>query len=317
MKHACVVCGSSRAPRFREVLADFTTRTCPECGFVTGVFPIRRGPDDYERIDMARYQESIGVMRRTEAKELVRLVTRQSPAEKTWYDVGCGIGSVLKEALNADYTISGAEPDALARRVASESLEGARLDTTFDAKSVPDESQGVISMLDVLEHIAPEQLRGMARLVRLKLVPGGYWLLKVPSTDGLFYRLAQAAAAISRRAASPVIRRLWLMNNVSPHRVYFREATLRRFVIRNGFEPVEVRYLNAVPTGTILSRLRLDDTIPEWLSIGLAAPIAALNIVERTQRKTDSLVLLARKASSDLSDGSTNAAAELFVAQAE
>jgi 2-polyprenyl-3-methyl-5-hydroxy-6-metoxy-1,4-benzoquinol methylase len=317
MQHMCVICCSSKAPRRREVLPELTTLTCAECGFVTGVFQIRHGSNDYDRIDMERYQESIGVMRRAEATELVRLVTLHSPTERTWYDVGCGIGSVLSEALRADYAVSGAEPDPLARRMASESLDGARLDSQFDEQSIPDESQSVISMLDVLEHIAPEQLSSMARLVRSKLAPGGYWLLKVPSTDGLFYRLAQVAAAISARAASPVIRRLWMMNYVSPHRVYFREATLRRFISRNGFEPVEVRYTSAIPTGTILSRLRFDDTIPLWLSAGLAAPIAALNLVERTRRKTDSLVLLVRKVSADFSRGFTNAAAEVLAAQSE
>lgn len=276
--------------------------TCAECGFVTGDFPVRRGSDDYQRIDMTKYQESIGVMRRTEAKQLVSLVGRNSPARRTWYDIGCGIGSVLKEALRAGYAVSGAEPDALARGIASESLGGAQLDSRFDRQSVPDESQGVISMLDVLEHIAPEDLASMARLVRTKLAPGGLWLLKVPSTDGLFYRLAHLAAAMSARAASPVIRRLWMMNYISPHRIYFREATLRRFIKRMGFEPADVLYTNAIPTGTILSRLRFDDTIPVWLSFVLAAPIAALNLVEGLLRKTDSLVLLATKTGADLSD---------------
>lgn len=269
--------------------------TCAECGFVTGVFQIQRGSGDYQRIDMAKYQQSIGVMRRSEAKELVRLVDANVPPERTWYDIGCGIGSVLKEALTAGYAVSGVEPDALARRIASESLDGAALDREFDERAVPDESQGVISMLDVLEHIAPENLADMAALVRAKLVPGGLWLLKVPSTDGLFYRLAQVAAAMSARAASPVLRRLWMMNYISPHRIYFRESTLRRFVTRYGFETVGVRYMSAIPTGTILSRLRFDDTIPAWLTFVMAAPIAVLNFVEALRHKTDSLILLARK----------------------
>ncbi len=295
-RQSCAVCGSTRPPLLRRVLPDLTISICSECGFVAGDFPAApRGPSDYDQIDMAHYEASIGAMRRDEAVAHVEMVERQRPAAKTWFDVGCGTGSLLREAARAGYTVSGAEPDETARSLVSANLPGAHIGKWFEDGSAPDGSQGVISMLDVLEHFEPARLGDMARLVRSKLVTKGYWLIKVPSTEGIFYLTANAAARIVPRAAGPVIRRLWLMKNASPHRVYFRADTLARFLSRYGFEPMNVCYSGAIPAGTILSRLRVDDTIPKWLTIPLTPMVAALNLAEHLRGRSDSLVMLARK----------------------
>lgn len=290
----CPVCGSAEPFTRRQVLDSLAMLEC-SCGLVIGDFRIaQHARSEYEAlIDLEHYERSIGVMRRAEASEHVAMVS--DVQVRAWFDVGCGIGAVLQEARRAGYAVAGAEPDALAHSIASASVPNATIVRWFDKESVPDYSQGVVSMLDVLEHIAPEELSDMAALVRAKLCDGGYWLIKVPSADGLYYLLANAVARVAPRLAASTLNRLWLTPYAAPHRVYFAEKTLSRFVRNHGFDVVAVKYTPTVPAGTILSRLRMDKQISTIQAYLMAPLMYGLNIIEHMRGKTDSVVLLCRK----------------------
>jgi len=237
---------------------------------------------------------SLGVMRLEEAISHVQMVMHSSPPLFNWLDVGCGIGSVLVKAKADGFTVLGIEPDPTAKRIAIEAT-GAPILDKFNDNTITNNSQGVISMLDFLEHVAPSDLEATANLVRRKLVNDGLWLIKVPSTDGLFYMAANAAAALIPSLVADIINRLWMANYEFPHRVYFNERNLRTFLKRHGFGIAAVRYTAAMPTGTILKRLRMNKTLSPAKAM-LVAPIAfVMNLVETARKRSDSLVVLARK----------------------
>jgi SAM-dependent methyltransferase len=255
---------------------------------------VQRNVGDYEQMDLDRYDRSLGMMRRREATQYVRLLEQHAVTPRRWLDVGCGVGSVLREAQRAGYAVLGAEPDPIARALAAEALDGTVVEH-FGNETVANGSQGVISMLDVLEHFQPDGVAEITELVHTKLAEGGYWLLKVPSADGLFYSIATTLAFVAPWLAGDVVRRLWLVNMLGPHRVYFREASLRRLVERRGFDVVSIVYTETIPLGSVFDRLRLENTIPWWKALAIVPAIAVVNAIERIRRRTDSLVVLARK----------------------
>ncbi|HYO79597.1 MAG TPA: hypothetical protein VE010_24235, partial [Thermoanaerobaculia bacterium] len=91
------------------------------------------------------------------------------------------------------------------------------------------------------------------------------------------------------------VRRLWQSEYEHPHTVYFDEATLTRFLAKNGFEVLAKRYLDEVPNGTVIDRLTLDGRMPRWKAV-LAVPLFFLiNAVERLRGKSDALLVIARE----------------------
>ena len=233
----------------------------------------------YADVDDAAYLHSIGHVRRAQASEIVAF-TRTHASGGEWLDVGCGYGFVLEAAEEAGFRVRGIEPDAKAARVARDRVghvEQGLLDDTTPAADV-------LSTLDVLEHL--EDIDAFAQLVRRKA--RAFWLIKVPSSDGSFFRVAHA---LRLRSA---VHRLWQAGYTHPHTIYFDERTLARFLARHGFEVVATHYVAEIPNGTIVDRLTLDGGMSRMRAL-LAAPFVALiNILGRWRRRTDALVVLAR-----------------------
>lgn len=235
-------------------------------------------------IDHDAYSRSIGVVRRRQALDSVALAKRHG-ASGHWLDVGCGFGYLLEVTNAAGFRVGGVEPDPKAVREARARVgdvvrEGVLTDLT--------ESAHVLSMLDVLEHIPRAELASFARAVHRTLEPNGLWIIKVPSTEGLFFRIAHALHL------RPAIRRLWQSDYESPHTVYFDRRTLSAFLRRHGFEAVAHHYLADVPSGTALARLRFDPTTARWLALLSVPAIYVVNFIERLRRKSDALLVIAR-----------------------
>ena len=159
----------------------------------------------------------------------------------------------------------------------------------------PDASADVVSMLDVLEHIPPDQMRGFLSMLHGKLRGEGLLVIKVPSKDGLYFRVAHRVARISEDVAASVIKRLWQSEYEFPHRVYFDAPSLAELLTNTGFEILEEHYLEEVPNNTILQRIAIDDTIPTWQGLLLAPAFFSINVVEALRNKSDALLVLARR----------------------
>jgi SAM-dependent methyltransferase len=245
----------------------------------TAMFGARKRTN-YADVDPRAYLGSIARVRRVQGEEIVAFA-REHVRGGEWLDVGCGFGFVLEAARAAGFGIRGLEPDAVAAQAAHERLGGAIVQGTLE-ESTP--AADVVSTLDVIEHL--HDLNAFAELVRRKA--RALWVIKVPSSEGLFFRVAHA---LRLRGA---VRRLWQADYEHPHTLYFDRATLTRFLGNHGFEVVAARFLEELPTATAVDRLTLDGGMARWRA-RLAVPfIFAVNILERLRGKSDALVVLAR-----------------------
>ena len=272
----CPVCDGVRFTT--SSAGGLSVRRCLGCDLLIGDFADERRAS-YATIDTAAYAQSIGVVRRAQSKSIVGFVQAYSTSGE-WLDVGCGYGHVLEEAQAASYAVRGIEPNATAAAAARQRI--ARVEHGFLTESTP--SADIISTLDVLEHL--QDVNAFAQLIRRKVRRA--WVIKVPSSDGLFFRVAHALRI------KPALERLWQSKYEHPHTVYFNEATLTRFLEKHGFDVLSARYLQEVPTDTVVDRLRLDAAIPRWVAY-LAVPVFFLiNLIERLRSRSDALVVIAR-----------------------
>jgi SAM-dependent methyltransferase len=271
----CPVCEGERFET--KLVAGVTIHRCLDCGLRTS--PVGEVRDaSYASVDAGAYGGSIAHVRRAQAEQLVSFAVEHD-ASGEWLDVGCGHGYVLEAARAAGFRARGIEPNADAAAVAEvRGLEVSRGE--LDESTAP---SGIVSTLDVLEHL--DDINAFARLVRSK---AQMWLIKVPSSEGMFYRVAHA---LHIRSA---VERLWQTRYEHPHLVYFDASSLERFLLEHGFEIVGRRYLQEVPARTIVSRLRLQGDVSLW-KVCLAIPFAiAINAIESLRGKSDALVMLVR-----------------------
>jgi SAM-dependent methyltransferase len=270
------VCDGERFETKR--IAGVTIHRCLDCGVRTS--PVREVREtSYATVDAGAYRDSIARVRRTQAEEIVAFAMEHG-AIGEWLDVGCGPGFVLDAARAAGFRVRGIEPNA----VAAAAAEARGIDVSRNSLDDATPPSAVVSTLDVLEHLS--DINGFAQLVRKKAEK--LWLIKVPSSDGMFYRVAHA---LRLRSA---VERIWQTLYEHPHVVYFDESALARFVRKHDFEIVASRYLQEVPARTIVARLALEGDVSLWKR-WLAVPLAmSINAIERVRGKSDALVMLVR-----------------------
>jgi len=291
-----VTCPACRGGQFqrRAILPEIVAQICTGCGLhISEITPVTKVLPEFARINEQAYQQSVGLVRRRQAAEILALAQESSPPGKAWLDVGCSFGYMLWEAQRAGFQVAGVEPDERAAEAARKLLgsDVVRHGLMGD-EGVADGSVAVISTLDVLEHIPADGMVFFAAMIRRKLVPGGLWVIKVPSTDGLYFTLAHLFSALT---PAGVLRRLWQSEYEYPHTVYFNAASLARLLESNGFQVTTTRYIADVPNSTVMDRLRMDDTIPAWQAPLLAPAFYAINLVEKLRGKSDALVIAAKR----------------------
>lgn len=272
----CPVCDGVRFAT--SSAGGLSVRRCLGCSVLLGDFAAENRTS-YASIDAAAYAQSIGLVRRAQGKAIVDTV-RAYAASGEWLDVGCGYGHLLEEARAAGYDVRGIEPDESAAAAARQRI--ANVEHGFLTETTP--GADVVSTLDVLEHV--KDVSAFAGLVRRTARRA--WVIKVPSSDGLFFRIAHALRLKS------AIDRLWQASYEHPHTVYFNEATLQRFLEKHGFEVVSAQYLPEMPTATVVDRLMLDSALPRWAAY-LAIPfVSVINAIERLRSRSDALLIVAR-----------------------
>lgn len=276
----CPVCGGER---FREsVIASVTIRRCVACGLRISRIAHTQGQTkgtNYADVDDDAYLQSIGLVRRVQGEQIVSFVREHGGAGE-WLDVGCGFGYVLEAAQSAGFRVRGIEPDPDAAKAARERVSD--VEQGFLEETTP--PADVLSTLDVLEHL--DDVNAFAELVKRKA--RALWVIKVPSSEGLFFRVAHALRI------EGAVKRLWQSEYASPHTVYFDLPALTHFLSNHGMAVVASRYLDEVPNGTVVDRLTLDRSMPRWKARLAVPAFFAINLVERVRGKSDALVVIAR-----------------------
>jgi len=293
----CPGCG---AARFDDALLidGLSTHTCRACGLILSSI-VRRTPKvgQYANVDLRAYLRSVGAVRDEQSTAILSwLRPHLRPAARV-LDVGCGFGSFLKRARDMGCAVSGIEPDPDACAGACQLLgEGVVERGTLQHANVPAGSADVVASLDVLEHVPPEEHAAFARAITHVLVRGGLWVIKIPSTEGLFYRLSLLTTRVAPAIGGVLMRRLWQTDYEFPHTVYFNRASLEMWLKRHGFAVVDTCYLPEVPLRTVIDRLTHDGDIKRAQAYALVPAVAVINAIERVRHRSDALVVLARRA---------------------
>lgn len=109
-------------------------------------------------------------------KKLVESVTKKNYGNIL--DVGCGTGAFLNVMKNANWKITGLEPDEKARQKAKE-LYGLNLSNSEKFYELPAESLDAITLWHVLEHV--HDLHGYIDQLKKLLKPNGKLFIAVPN----------------------------------------------------------------------------------------------------------------------------------------
>ena len=210
-----------------------------------------------------------------------------------WIDIGCGAGYLLAEAKRSGYEARGVEPDRGAREIAQ--TINPEVSIVEELESLAARKAGVVSMLDVLEHVPCQRLEETARSIHRLLAASGVWILKVPSSDGPYFTIAHLVSRFTPRLVKPFIERLWQLKYQSPHYVYFNERSARGFLERHGFAVVSVTQFPADPDSF---RARSAHARRHRAALESALRFAGdrvLNAYEKLAGRTDSMVVVARR----------------------
>jgi ubiquinone/menaquinone biosynthesis C-methylase UbiE len=176
--------------------------------------------DSYKAVEDPIYLQEEDGRRLTflhHAKHMERILG--APAGRNLLDVGCYTGVFVEVARARGWKGVGLEPShwavAYARSRGLPVLEG-----TLVSSAIKDESQDVVTLWDVIEHL-PDPLGELQQVARV-VKPGGWAVLHTMDIDSL------AARAMRQRWP-------WLMQM---HLVYFSQRTLGAMLRKVGFEPV-------------------------------------------------------------------------------
>lgn len=155
-------------------------------------------------------------------KKRVKRVSRYK-AEGDWLDVGCGSGIILQAAQEqGNWRLQGVEPvaamaDYTAQRLGIEVYSG-----TFESFSAEEASFDVITMWDVLEHLASPyaSIQHVSKLLK----QDGYFLFSTPNLTSLDRKLFGEA---------------WLGYDLPRHLYLFPDQLLRKALKQNGMEVLD------------------------------------------------------------------------------
>ncbi|WP_274474993.1 class I SAM-dependent methyltransferase [Mangrovimonas aestuarii] len=142
----------------------------------------------------------------------LKLIYKYSKNGKRLLDIGCGTGDFLNTAKQADWEVTGIEPNESARTIAKEKVG----DVVFDVDELERLEEGsfdVITLWHVLEHLPNlnEQIQILNRLLK----PTGTLIIAVPN-----YKSFDAKHYKEFWAAYDVPRHLWHFSQTSIKRLF-------------------------------------------------------------------------------------------------
>jgi 2-polyprenyl-3-methyl-5-hydroxy-6-metoxy-1,4-benzoquinol methylase len=296
VERTCPGCGGIRF-RDTRIVDELCTHTCVSCGLIVSSI-VRRRPKvgQYANVDLRAYLTSVGALRNEQSAALLSWLRPHVRSGMRVLDVGCGFGSFLAGAREIGCDVSGIEPDANACAGADKVLgEGVVRQGTLQRMSLAAGSADIVASLDVLEHVPADEHAAFARAITHVLAPGGLWVIKIPSTEGLYYQLSSMAARIAPAMGAVFMRRLWQIDYEFPHTVYFNRRSLQTWLHRHDFTVVDACYLPEVPVRTVIDRLTHDGDISRTHAYALVPAVAVINAIEWLRRRSDALVVLARR----------------------
>jgi SAM-dependent methyltransferase len=281
----CPLCGSALSALVFE-----TIRRCKKCGlsFVSPLGDYRGEHEtaEYFLNDYLPLHESNRENSLAERRAHLAMIRRhfRLPARPRLLDVGCALGFMLHEAQAAGWDAAGVETSDFAARYARESTGCPVYTGTLQQAALEDESFDVVTLMDVIEHVAePRYL--MDEIYRV-LRPEGVLFIVTPNFASLFVRLYGSEAY-----------------GIGPeeHVVYFRPGTLERLLQETGFRRIvtQSRDLYAENLRRLLGRKESDAQAKIKTAFGkqtwLGAIRRSMNCLFMYVPLGDKLIALAQK----------------------
>jgi 2-polyprenyl-3-methyl-5-hydroxy-6-metoxy-1,4-benzoquinol methylase len=158
------------------------------------------------------FEKAYHIVRKYALNKKLQLINSFGFDSKSLLDIGCGTGDFLQTAQKNNWTVTGIEPNELARDVANKKTK----DSVFDTNQLLEfnsHSFDVITLWHVLEHLPnlEEQTRNLKKLLK----PNGVLIIAVPnykSFDAHYYKQFWAAFDVPRH--------LWHFNRESISRLF-------------------------------------------------------------------------------------------------
>lgn len=255
-------------------------RACDGCGleWLDADIEWTTAPGD-AHLGLALQYEADPEGERRRAQAFLAVARRRRPPPGRLFDIGCGVGTLLKAARDAGWQASG--NDIVAGAVERLRAEG------FDAHAgplaglaLPEASFDVVTAFCVLPHV-PDPL-AEATLVRRLLAPGGVFVAEMPAA-GLYRGLAKLLAKA---------RIDWGVRNVyyPGHRYAFSPRPVRALLERAGFDEIEVapfRMPRSVSARRFALRGGAMGTMGAW-------GVAVGDLASRTVRSPNHMIVAAR-----------------------
>jgi len=267
----CPVCYNVLQPG----LTDWHVR-CARCAYEGALLDRRiNEAGAHQSIDEVQREQGLKTLRQDNFRQLLQELRSLAPPGGSLLEVGCAHGWFLSLAKTS-YQVTGIEPDDEVRCVAV--TAGLDVRAGFFPQALgADERFDVIVFNDVFEHLPdPESLLDK---VQHHLSPGGLVLFNLPSSGGVFYRVARFFARVG---SSKLFDRMWQKGMPSPHLHYFDQRNLQTLLSRRGWRTVSCGVLPSVRWHGLWSRIAYDQRSPLpmqvliWLMVVLTLPVIRL-----------------------------------------
>jgi 2-polyprenyl-3-methyl-5-hydroxy-6-metoxy-1,4-benzoquinol methylase len=244
----CIACGG----RLEREMADWHFK-CHSCGYEFATLkPAINSEDIHENIDESQRASALQALRYRNFSDILSVLKELSPSTappRRLLDVGAAHGWFL-ELARRNFDVLGVEPDkAVAEKTRAKGLP-VRIGF-FPEVIDPTERFHAIAFNDVIEHIP--DVNDALRACKNHLEMGGILVLNLPSSSGIFYRLAKCLA---RLGAPQFFERMWQMGMPSPHVHYFNGKSLTALLRTQGFSLVYASRLDSITSQGLLERIR-------------------------------------------------------------
>jgi 2-polyprenyl-3-methyl-5-hydroxy-6-metoxy-1,4-benzoquinol methylase len=290
MAVSCAHCGETRARR-RWVKFDLPIAECLTCGLVRATprcsasrIAARYSADYFWN----EYLPSLGVVNGQVDYDFIdgryapwiALAEQHVAPRGRLLEIGTGAGLFAKAFARAGWSVVGVEVNAEGAQFARDRLGLDVRQQYAEDVDLPNGSQDVVAIMDVIEHVS-DPAATVATALRF-LRPGGVLLIQTPNLD-----------AFSRTALGEP----WAVLSPAEHLYYFTERTLAALVTKAGFRSVtfEWQFPGFGPTETMNARYTHAPDAVRAKAYGALVKFAGPTLLRwvRATRRTDQLIALA------------------------
>lgn len=222
-----------------EATPRLRVRRCRACGHRVADFAgLAPSQGDYvlqDSQDGEPYTASLRQTRLRQARRLLRAIQQEAGPAEGLLDYGCGHGWFLEVARSQGIaSLAGADTSGTAMEaLAKLGVDAVRIEDPMHPAAAVRQLQlrpRVVTLLDVVEHIAPERLAGwLVELLDALRPELRFAVIKVPISGGMMYRMA---SALARAGVAAPLEQLYKMDRSPPHLSYFSARSMEALLER-------------------------------------------------------------------------------------